>query len=218
MTSYDALYKLQTDPTDKVAVIDQEAIVYANEKMDSDAETTYKRAISEFPNVLSAHTAYGEYLSGEERQRRRGTRVHRGRRAEPRSGRCDRQARPALRCAEPNPEGDRSVQARERAGAERSSLALAARRDVLGEQTVRQGRRRVQGILRPAAHARCADGSGPSRPADAQLYRVRAGLRRARQGCAGPRAAESRRSSTGSASATRVRKQPDKAKARTKSC
>ena len=62
IASYDALYKLQTDPNDKVAVIDQEALVYATEKMDGDAETTYKRAISEFPNILSAHTAYGEYL------------------------------------------------------------------------------------------------------------------------------------------------------------
>jgi tetratricopeptide (TPR) repeat protein len=62
IASYDALYKLQTDPNDKVAVIDQEAIVYATEKMDGEAETAFKRAISEFPNVLSAHTAYGEYL------------------------------------------------------------------------------------------------------------------------------------------------------------
>jgi tetratricopeptide (TPR) repeat protein len=30
--------------------------------MDSQADAAYKRAISEFPNVLSAHTAYGEYL------------------------------------------------------------------------------------------------------------------------------------------------------------
>jgi len=62
IATYDALYKLQTDPNDKVTVIDQEAIVYANEKMDSDADATYKRAITEFPNVLSAHTAYGDYL------------------------------------------------------------------------------------------------------------------------------------------------------------
>jgi tetratricopeptide (TPR) repeat protein len=62
IASYDAIFKLQTDPNDKVAVIDQEAVVYANEKMDSDADATFKRAISQFPNVLSAHTAYGEYL------------------------------------------------------------------------------------------------------------------------------------------------------------
>ncbi|MBV8582129.1 MAG: tetratricopeptide repeat protein [Candidatus Eremiobacteraeota bacterium] len=62
IATYEQIYKLQTDPNDKVAVIDQEAVVYANEKMDSDADSTFKRAISEFPNVLSAHTAYGDYL------------------------------------------------------------------------------------------------------------------------------------------------------------
>ena len=62
IATYDAIYKLQTDPNDKVAVIDQEAIVYANEKMDSEADAAFKRAISEFPNVLSAHTSYGQYL------------------------------------------------------------------------------------------------------------------------------------------------------------
>jgi tetratricopeptide (TPR) repeat protein len=62
IASYDALFKLQTDPNDKVAVIDQEAVVYATEKMDGEADAAFKRAISEFPNVLSAHTAYGEYL------------------------------------------------------------------------------------------------------------------------------------------------------------
>ena len=62
IATYETIYKLQTDPNDKVAVIDQEAVVYANEKMDGDADAAYKRAIAEFPNVLSAHTAYGEYL------------------------------------------------------------------------------------------------------------------------------------------------------------
>jgi tetratricopeptide (TPR) repeat protein len=62
IATYDRILTLQTDPNDKVAVIDQEAIVYANEKMDGDADAAYKRALSEYPNVLSAHTAYGEYL------------------------------------------------------------------------------------------------------------------------------------------------------------
>ena len=62
IATYDAIYKLQTDPADRAAVIDQQASVYANEKMDGEADATFKRAISEFPNVFSAHTAYGEYL------------------------------------------------------------------------------------------------------------------------------------------------------------
>jgi tetratricopeptide (TPR) repeat protein len=38
--------------------------VYANEKMNAEADAAYKRAISEYPNITSAHTAYGEYLLG----------------------------------------------------------------------------------------------------------------------------------------------------------
>jgi tetratricopeptide (TPR) repeat protein len=62
IATYERLYALQTDPVDKVAVIDQEAVVYANEKMDTEATAAYQRAITQFPNVLSAHTAYGDYL------------------------------------------------------------------------------------------------------------------------------------------------------------
>jgi len=62
IATYERMYALQTDPNDKVAVIDQEAVVYANEKMDSDAVAQYQRAITQFPNVMSAHTAYGDYL------------------------------------------------------------------------------------------------------------------------------------------------------------
>ncbi|HEY0381202.1 MAG TPA: tetratricopeptide repeat protein [Candidatus Elarobacter sp.] len=62
ISSYERILALQTDPTDKAAVIDQEALVYANEKMGPEADAAYKRAIAQYPNVLSAHTAYGEYL------------------------------------------------------------------------------------------------------------------------------------------------------------
>ena len=62
IASYEQIFKLQVDPADKVAVIDQEAAVYANEKMDGEADAAFKRAISQFPNVFSGHTAYGEYL------------------------------------------------------------------------------------------------------------------------------------------------------------
>ncbi|MDB5071494.1 MAG: Tetratricopeptide 1 repeat-containing protein [Candidatus Eremiobacteraeota bacterium] len=62
IATYETIFKLQVDPNDKAAVIDQEAIVYANEKMAGEADAAYKRAITEYPKVLSAHTAYGEYL------------------------------------------------------------------------------------------------------------------------------------------------------------
>src|SRR6202022_1537950 len=63
VSTYEQILALQVDPNDKVAVMDQEAIVYANEKMDSEATAAYQRPITQYPNVLSAHTAYGEFLS-----------------------------------------------------------------------------------------------------------------------------------------------------------
>jgi tetratricopeptide (TPR) repeat protein len=63
IATYDKILALQTDPADKVAVLDQEGAVYANEKMDAQADATFKKAISNYPNVFSAHTAYGEYLA-----------------------------------------------------------------------------------------------------------------------------------------------------------
>ncbi len=62
IATYERILALQTDPADKVAVIDQEAAVYANEKMDGDADATFKKAIAQYPTVFSAHTAYGDYL------------------------------------------------------------------------------------------------------------------------------------------------------------
>ncbi|HTJ25620.1 MAG TPA: tetratricopeptide repeat protein [Candidatus Limnocylindria bacterium] len=63
IATYDKIFALQTDPADKVAVLDQEGAVYANEKMDAQADATFKKAIANYPNVFSAHTAYGEYLA-----------------------------------------------------------------------------------------------------------------------------------------------------------
>lgn len=62
VAAYDRVLALQTDPADKAAVVDQEAAVYANEKMDGNADATFKKAIEQYPTVFSAHTAYGEYL------------------------------------------------------------------------------------------------------------------------------------------------------------
>jgi tetratricopeptide (TPR) repeat protein len=63
IATYEKILALQTDPADKVAVLDQEGAVYANEKMDAQADATFKKAIASYPNVFSAHTAYGEYLA-----------------------------------------------------------------------------------------------------------------------------------------------------------
>lgn len=62
ISTYGAIFDLQKDAPDKVAVLDQEAAVYAAEKMDSDADATFRKAIADYPAVFAAHTAYGDYL------------------------------------------------------------------------------------------------------------------------------------------------------------
>ncbi|MGD1066936.1 MAG: tetratricopeptide repeat protein [Vulcanimicrobiaceae bacterium] len=63
IATFETLLTLATDPADKVIVIDQEGAVYANEKMDGNADQQFRRALSLYPNVLSGHTAYGDYLA-----------------------------------------------------------------------------------------------------------------------------------------------------------
>jgi tetratricopeptide (TPR) repeat protein len=62
IATYNQILALQTDAPDKAAVLDQEAAVYAAEKMDTDADTTFRNAIAQYPTVFSTHTAYGDYL------------------------------------------------------------------------------------------------------------------------------------------------------------
>jgi Flp pilus assembly protein TadD len=63
IATFETLLTLAIDPVDKVVVIDQEGAVYANEKMDGNADQQFRRALTLYPTVLSAHTAYGEYLA-----------------------------------------------------------------------------------------------------------------------------------------------------------
>ena len=60
---YEQLANIVTDAVDKVSVIDAEAHLYADEKMNDQADATYRRAIAQFPNVPEAHIAYGDYLA-----------------------------------------------------------------------------------------------------------------------------------------------------------
>lgn len=62
IASYEKLLALNPGPDDKVALIAQEAGVYAGEKMDAEADAAFRRAIAEVPNVPQAHTQYGDYL------------------------------------------------------------------------------------------------------------------------------------------------------------
>jgi tetratricopeptide (TPR) repeat protein len=63
IATYEKINALQTAPEDKAAVIDEEAKVYAAEKMTTEADTAYKLAISSYPTAYGAHLAYGDYLA-----------------------------------------------------------------------------------------------------------------------------------------------------------
>lgn len=62
VVSYGQLLALQTDDDQRAAVLDQMAHLYAIEKMTGDADTTYKKAINDYPKVPAAHLNYGDYL------------------------------------------------------------------------------------------------------------------------------------------------------------
>jgi tetratricopeptide (TPR) repeat protein len=61
--TYETLLGRVTDTTSKAAIIDMEARLYGTEKMDDQAQTQYKRAIDQYPNIADTHIAYGDYLA-----------------------------------------------------------------------------------------------------------------------------------------------------------
>jgi tetratricopeptide (TPR) repeat protein len=50
------------DDSTRANVTDQTAMAYAREKMDSDADATFRKAIDSYGNLPAAHIAYGDYL------------------------------------------------------------------------------------------------------------------------------------------------------------
>jgi tetratricopeptide (TPR) repeat protein len=63
IATYELILAQATDNTQKANVVDQEALVYAREKMDTDADATYQKAINNYGNLPAAHIAYGDYLA-----------------------------------------------------------------------------------------------------------------------------------------------------------
>ena len=61
--SYNKLLALATTDEEKAAVTDQMAKLYATEKMTTQADTTYRGAITSYPKVAAAHLNYGDYLA-----------------------------------------------------------------------------------------------------------------------------------------------------------
>jgi tetratricopeptide (TPR) repeat protein len=62
IATYTTILGLQQDDTNRAAVVDEMGKLYAIEKMDSDADTTFRRAIDSYPNVPGGHLVYGDYL------------------------------------------------------------------------------------------------------------------------------------------------------------
>ncbi len=63
IATFDRLLAVQTTPADQAAVLDFEANVYAAEKMDSQAQQLYLKAIANYPTAANAHVAYGDYFA-----------------------------------------------------------------------------------------------------------------------------------------------------------
>jgi tetratricopeptide (TPR) repeat protein len=62
IASYDAILAVATSDGQKAAVVDQEGLVYAREKQNSDADAAFRKAIDSYGNLAEAHIAYGDYL------------------------------------------------------------------------------------------------------------------------------------------------------------
>jgi tetratricopeptide (TPR) repeat protein len=62
IATYELIFAQAQDNDGKVAVVDQEALVYAREKQDTDADATFRKAIDNYGTPTS-HLAYGDYLA-----------------------------------------------------------------------------------------------------------------------------------------------------------
>ena len=60
---YERLRAVVVDPEQKANILGEEAKLYAAEKMDSDAETTFKNAIAQYPDARELHVGYGDWFA-----------------------------------------------------------------------------------------------------------------------------------------------------------
>ncbi len=63
IATYNTILGLATEDSQRASVTDQMALVYAREKMASDADATYRKAIDSYGGLAPAHVAYGDYLA-----------------------------------------------------------------------------------------------------------------------------------------------------------
>jgi tetratricopeptide (TPR) repeat protein len=63
VATYETVLKLQNNDYDRAAVVAEIGKVYAQEKMDQDADAAFRRAIDSYPSVVQTHVVYGDYLN-----------------------------------------------------------------------------------------------------------------------------------------------------------
>jgi tetratricopeptide (TPR) repeat protein len=61
--TYNLILAQMTENSQKAAVYDQMALVYAREKQDTQADATFRQAIDNYGGLPQAHLAYGDYLA-----------------------------------------------------------------------------------------------------------------------------------------------------------
>jgi tetratricopeptide (TPR) repeat protein len=65
IATYEQAIPVADTDEERVAILDQEAGIYLNQKDTVDAEAVLKRSISTYPNVFVAHLAYGDFYAAE---------------------------------------------------------------------------------------------------------------------------------------------------------
>ncbi len=63
VSTYNTILAQQTADTDKAAVLDEIAKLYAVEKQDANADAAFHKAIDSYPSVPTTHLIYGDYLA-----------------------------------------------------------------------------------------------------------------------------------------------------------
>lgn len=63
IATYELIFVQLVNDGQKASLVDQEALVYAREKQDSDADALFRKAIDSYGSLAGAHMAYGDYLA-----------------------------------------------------------------------------------------------------------------------------------------------------------
>jgi tetratricopeptide (TPR) repeat protein len=63
IATYGLILAQMPDNPRKAGVTDQMGVAYAREKMDTDADASFRKAIDDYGNLASSHLAYGDYLA-----------------------------------------------------------------------------------------------------------------------------------------------------------